>query len=226
MVNKQYKYYDFVMAWFICIMICSNFIGAPKVFQIYGISLGAGILFFPMSYLFGDILTEVYGYARARRVVWAGFGALVFASMTSWIVLRLPPAPGWRDQYAFEAVFGSTWRIVFASLFAFLCGEFCNAYILAKMKIFFKGQHLWARFVGSTVVGEAIDTVIFYPVAFFAISPDEILPKVMISSYVFKVLWEVAAIPFTYLVVNWLKRVEQEDHYDYGSDFSPFSLKT
>src|ERR1700743_413355 len=144
-MNKKFKYYDFVMAAFVCIMLCSNVIGAPKVFSIGQMSFGAGILFFPVSYLFGDILTEVYGYASARRVVWTGFPAMIFASLTSWLVLKLPPAPGWNDQAAFETVFGATWRIVMGSLVAFLFGEFCNSYTLAKLKIASQGKHLWLR---------------------------------------------------------------------------------
>lgn len=225
MAEKKYRYYDFVMAAFVCIMICSNVIGAPKVFSIGPMSFGGGILFFPVSYLFGDILTEVYGYASARRVVWAGFAAMIFASFTSWSVLKLPPAPGWNDQAAFETVFGATWRIVLGSLLAFLFGEFCNSYVLAKLKIRLQGRHLWLRFVLSTIVGEGIDTWIFYPMAFGGIWDEKLLLKVMLSSYLFKVCWEIAVTPLTYLFVNWLKRVEQVDFYDYHTNFNPFSIK-
>jgi len=225
MAEKKYRYYDFVMAAFVCIMICSNVIGAPKVFSIGEMSFGGGILFFPVSYLFGDILTEVYGYASARRVVWAGFAAMIFASFTSWLVLKLPPAPGWNDQAAFETVFGATWRIVLGSLLAFLVGEFCNSYVLAKLKIRMAGKHLWLRFVLSTIVGEGIDTTIFYPLAFFGIWPQSLLFKVMLSSYLFKVTWEVAVTPFTYIFVNWLKRAEEVDFFDYHTNFNPFSVK-
>jgi queuosine precursor transporter len=223
--TKQYKYFDFIMAAFVCIMLCSNVIGAPKVFSVGGMSFGAGILFFPISYLFGDMLTEVYGYAMARRVVWAGFAAMIFASFTSFLVLKLPPANGWNDQAAFETVFGSTWRLVLGSLVAFFCGEFCNSFVLAKLKIKSHGRHLWLRFVLSTIVGEAIDTAIFYPVAFVGLWPTSLLTKVMLSSYIFKVAWEVAVTPFTYLFVNWLKRAENEDHYDHDTNFNPFTLK-
>lgn len=225
MAEKRYRYYDFVMAAFVCIMICSNVIGAPKVFSIGKLNFGAGILFFPVSYLFGDILTEVYGYASSRRVVWAGFAAMIFASLTSWLVLKLPPAEGWHDQAAFETVFGATWRIVLGSLAAYLVGEFCNSYVLARLKILSKGKHLWFRFIVSTIVGEGIDTTIFYPVAFFGIWSESLLVKVMLSSYLFKVVWEIAVTPFTYLFVNWLKKVEQVDHFDYGTNFNPFKLK-
>lgn len=225
MTDKKYRYYDLVMAAFVCIMLCSNVIGAAKVFSIGGMSFGAGILFFPVSYLFGDILTEVYGYAMARRVVWTGFAALMFASFTSWLVLKLPPAPEWLDQSSFETVFSSTWRIVIGSLVAFVCGELCNSYVLAKLKIKSKGRHLWFRFVVSTIVGEGIDTAIFYPLAFFGLWPYALLYKVMLSSYLFKVAWEIAVTPFTYLFVNWLKKAEQVDHFDYDTNFNPFKIK-
>jgi queuosine precursor transporter len=224
-LKKQYRYYDFVMAAFVCIMLCSNIIGASKVFTIGGLSFGAGILFFPISYIFGDVLTEVYGYAQSRRVVWAGFAAMAFASLTSWIVLNLPPAPTWPNQGAFEIAFGSTWRITVGSLLAFCVGEFCNSYVMAKMKIFTKGKHLWTRIVGSTIVGEGIDSAIFYPAAFLGIWPNRLVVQVAISSYFFKLLWEIVVIPFTYIFVNWLKRAEHEDFFDYNTDFNPFSLK-
>lgn len=223
-MKKQYKCYDFILGAFVCIMLCSNIIGASKVFTVFGESFGAGIIFFPISYLFGDILTEVYGYAHARRVVWSGFAAMVFASFTSWLVVNLPPAPGWPHQAAFATVFGSTWRITIGSLIAFCVGEFCNSYVLAKLKVFTQGRHLWGRFIGSTIVGEGVDTVIFYPLAFYGLWPGKLLASVMLSSYILKVLWEVAAIPLTYVFVNWLKRIEQEDYFDYKTDFNPFKL--
>jgi len=224
MAKKQYRYYDFVMAAFVSIMLCSNVIGAPKVFHIGFMNFGAGILFFPISYLFGDILTEVYGYAQARRVVWAGFVALIFATGVSWLVIHLPPAPGWNDQAAFETVFGATWRIVPGSLCAYFFGEFCNSYVLAKLKIKTKGKHLWLRFVASTIVGEGIDTVIFYPAAFLGLWPESLLLNVMMSSYLFKVVWEIVVTPLTYVIVGWLKRVENEDYYDIHTDFNPFKI--
>lgn len=224
-MRKQYQYYDLVLGAFVCIMLCSNIIGAGKVFTVAGASFGAGILFFPISYIFGDVLTEVYGYAASRRVVWAGFGAMVFASFTCWLVVALPPAEGWPNQAAYETVFGATWRIVFGSLFAFCFGEFCNSYVMAKMKILTKGRHLWSRIIGSTVIGEGVDTLIFYPLAFYGTWSDSLLLRVMASSYALKVTWEVAVIPFTYFFVNWLKRVEHEDFYDYKTDFNPFRLK-
>ena len=222
--GKQYKYFEFVMAAFVCVLLCSNLIGASKQAEVFGYRFGAGVLFFPISYIFGDVLTEVYGYARARRVVWAGFSAMLFAAFMSWFVLVLPPAPGWNQQAAFETVFGGTWRIVFGSLIAFFCGEFANSFTLAKLKIFTQGRLLWTRTIGSTIVGEACDTVVFYPLAFFGTWSEDLLLKVMIANYVLKVGWEVVATPITYRVVAALKRVEQEDFYDRDTNFTPFSL--
>jgi uncharacterized integral membrane protein (TIGR00697 family) len=213
------------MAAFVCVLLCSNLIGAAKVASLGGFSFGAGVLFFPISYIFGDVLTEVYGYARARRVVWAGFVAMAFASFMCWFVLALPPAPGWPHQAAYETVLGSTWRIVLGSLVAFFAGEFCNSYVLAKMKVWTEGRMLWTRTIGSTIVGEAVDTLIFYPIAFYGNWSNELLLTVMLNNYLLKTGWEVAVTPVTYKVVGWLKRVENEDFYDYKTDFNPFILK-
>jgi uncharacterized integral membrane protein (TIGR00697 family) len=223
--RRRYKYYDLVMAAFVTILLCSNVIGAAKVCTVWGFTFGAGILFFPISYIFGDILTEVYGYARARKVVWAGFGAIIFASFMSWVVVSLPPAVGWNDQRSYETVFGQTPRIVFASLAAFFAGEFANSYVLAKMKIFTSGKYLWTRTIGSTIVGEGVDSLVFYPLAFFGVWENHLVVTVMITNYVIKVVWETIITPVTYLVVDFLKRAEQEDYYDYDTDFTPFSLE-
>ena len=224
--RRAYKYYDMVMAAFVTVLLCSNLIGASKVCTLWGFTFGAGVLFFPISYIFGDILTEVYGYARARKVVWSGFGALIFASFMSLTILRLPPADGWGHQDAFETVFGSTWRIVAASLVAYFCGEFCNSYVLAKMKIWTSGRFLWARTIGSTIVGEAVDSLIFYPLAFYGVWPSQLVLKVMAGNYLLKVGWEVVNTPVTYRVVSFLKRAEHEDYYDRETRFTPFSLET
>jgi uncharacterized integral membrane protein (TIGR00697 family) len=223
---KQFRYYDLVMASFVTILLCSNLIGAPKVCTVAGFTFGAGVFFFPISYVFGDILTEVYGYARSRKVVWAGFAAMIFATFMTWVVLKLPPASGWPDQGAFETVFGSTSRIVLASLVAYFLGEFSNSYTLAKMKIWTRGKFLWTRTIGSTVVSESVDSVIFYPIAFFGTWPNELLIKVMLGNYLLKVSWEVLMTPLTYKIVNFLKRAEQEDFFDYETNFTPFSLHT
>jgi uncharacterized integral membrane protein (TIGR00697 family) len=223
--RRLFKYYDLVMALFVTILLCSNVIGAAKVCTVWGFTFGAGVLFFPISYIFNDVLTEVYGYARARKVVWAGFGAIIFASFMSWVVVSLPPAAGWNDQGAYEAVFGQTPRIVFASLLAFFVGEFANSYVLAKMKIRTSGRHLWARTIGSTIVGEGVDSIVFYPVAFLGVWENRLVVTVMVSNYVIKVLWEAVITPVTYQVVGFLKRAEQEDYYDVDTDFTPFSIE-
>jgi uncharacterized integral membrane protein (TIGR00697 family) len=224
--RRTYRYYDLVMAAFVTVLLCANVIGAAKVAQIGGVTFGAGVLFFPISYVFGDILTEVYGYARARKVVWAGFGALAFASFMSWAILAFPPAPGWPHQEAYETVFGSTPRIVLASLIAYFSGEFCNSYVLAKMKLVTSGRQLWTRTIGSTIVGEAVDSAIFYPVAFLFVWETELVWRVMVSNYLLKVLWETVMTPFTYRIVNFLKRAESEDYFDRDTNFTPFSLQT
>ncbi len=223
--HRTYKYYDLVMAAFVTVLLCANLIGASKVATLFGFTFGAGVLFFPISYIFGDVLTEVYGYARSRRVVWAGFGALLFASVMSLVILAFPPASTWPHQAAFETVFGNTWRISLSSMFAYLCGEFCNSFVLAKMKIKTAGRFLWMRTIGSTIVGEAVDSLIFYPLAFGGVWPQEQVIAVMMSNYMLKVGWEVVNTPLTYRVVNFLKRVESEDYYDRDTNFTPFSLE-
>jgi hypothetical protein len=214
------------MAAFVTVLLCANVIGAAKVAEIGGFVFGAGVLFFPISYVFGDILTEVYGYARARKVVWAGFAALAFASFMSWAILAFPPARGWPHQDAYEVVFGSTPRIVLASLIAYFSGEFCNSYVLARMKVSTGGRALWGRTIGSTIVGEAVDSAIFYPVAFLFVWETDLVWRVMVSNYLLKVLWETVMTPFTYRIVNFLKRAENEDYFDRDTNFTPFSLQT
>ncbi len=213
---RTYRYYDFIMAAFCTILICSNLISAQKRVAVHAFGrdfiFGAGVLFFPISYLFGDILTEVYGYARSRKVVWAGFGAIVFASAMSWAVLKLPPDPRWKDQAAFEAVFAGAPRVVLASILAFFAGEFVNSYALARIKVRTRGRRLWLRTIGSTVVGEAADSAIFYPVAFLGTWDNDRLVQVLVTNYALKVAWEVLATPMTYRIVGFLKRAEQEDY--------------
>jgi len=226
--QRSYRYYEFVMAAFVTVLICSNLIGPAKIVQIDGLpAFGAGLLFFPISYVFGDVLTEVYGYARARRVIWAGFAGLAFAAVMAAVVVALPPAPFWKNQAAYEIAFGTTWRIALASMFAYFCGEFANSFVLAKMKILTAGRWLWTRTIGSTIVGEAVDSALFYPLAFYnsGIMPNEILPAIMLAQFVGKVGVEVVFTPVTYKVVGFLKRTENEDYYDRNTDFSPFRLK-
>ena len=227
--NRNYKYYDLIMAAFVTVLICTNFISAPKRVTISGFTFGAGVLFFPISYLFGDILTEVYGYARSRKVVWAGFGAIVFASFLSWVVISLPPESTWAEkgnQHAWEVVFKNSPRIVLASILGFFAGEFVNSFVMAKMKIRTHGRFLWMRTIGSTIAGEAADSLIFYPAAWLGIwEPDKIM-TVLIANYCLKVGWEVLATPLTYKIVSFLKRTEHEDYYDTDTNFTPFSLET
>jgi queuosine precursor transporter len=230
--RRDYKYYEFVLAAFVTILICSNLIGPAKIAQlelplIGAVTFGAGVLFFPISYVFGDVLTEVYGYARSRRVIWCGFAGLAFASFMSFVVVSLPPAPFWKNQAAYEIAFGLTWRIALASMIAYFAGEFVNSYVLAKMKIMTSGRWLWTRTIGSTILGEGVDSLIFYPLAFYGtgIIPDEKLPAVMLVQFIAKVSVEVLFTPATYAVVGWLKRAEQEDYYDRDTRFNPFTLK-
>lgn len=232
--NHRFKYYDFAMAAFVAILICSNLIGAAKLVQVFEFRIGgwnvgmfgAGILFFPLSYVLGDVLTEVYGYARARRVVWAGFGAVLFMAFMSWVVVAMPPAPGWEGQGAYEAVFGLTPRIVFASVMAFWAGELANAFVMARMKVASGGKHLWRRTIGSTVVGQGVDSLIFYPVAFLGVWTAGQVLTVLLTNYVLKVLWEAALTPVTYRVVGALKKAEGVDVYDTDTAFTPFSIRS
>ena len=227
--GRSFRYFDFVMAAFVTILLLSNIIGAGKrsVIDLPLIGpwpFGAGILFFPVSYVIGDVLTEVYGYGRARRCVWAGFAALLFMVIMSIVVVALPPDAGWTGQAAYEAVFGQAWRIALASLCAFWAGEFANSFVLAKMKVMTRGRWLWTRTIGSTVVGEGIDSFIFYPLAFLGASGwtgHQVL-IVLLTQWALKVAWEVILTPATYLVVGFLKRREGVDVYDDGTNFSPF----
>ncbi len=234
MDRKQFKYYDLVMAAFVTVLLCSNFIGAAKqatlTLPILGkVTFGAGVLFFPISYIFGDILTEVYGYARDRRVVWAGFGALAFASFMAWVVVNLPAADSeWMKSYQghLEGVFGNAWRIAAGSMIAFWAGSFANSYSLAKIKIRTGGRFLWVRTIGSTLLGEAVDSSLFYFIAFGGIwAPGDVL-KVAFAQYLLKTGWEVVMTPVTYRVVGFLKKAEHEDYYDRNTNFTPFSLDT
>ena len=232
MPQRQYRYFEFVMVAFVVVLVCSNLIGPAKIAEVniplWGPYIfGAGVIFFPISYIFGDILTEVYGYSRARRVIWAGFAGLAFASVMSYVVVALPPAPFWKNQAAYEVAFGLTWRIALASMIAYFCGEFVNSFVLAKMKIWTDGRALWARTIGSTVFGEAVDSAIFYPLAFYntGIVPNDALLKVVIAQFVTKTLVEVVFTPVTYAVVGFLKRAENEDYYDHNTDFNPFKLE-
>lgn len=246
--DRHYRYYDLMMAGFVTVLLCSNLIGPGKscAFDL-GVKLvpdwtkeagffltsllvfGAGNIFFPISYIFGDVLTEVYGYARARKVIWAGFAGMIFATIMSRVVLVLPVNPGepYNDVIvpALLAVFGNTWRIVAASILAFWVGDFVNSYVLSKMKIWTRGRFLWARTIGSTIAGQFVDSLLFYPIAFFDTWEKSTLIKIAIFNWIFKVAVEALMTPVTYAVCNFLKRAEREDFYDTDTDFTPFSLK-
>ncbi len=226
--RRHFRYFDFVMAAFVAILLLSNLIGAAKLATvdlplIGAFTFGAGILFFPVSYVIGDVLTEVYGYANARRCIWAGFSALVFMAFMSWVVVAMPPAAGWDGQAAYESVFGQVPRIVIASMLAFWAGEFVNSFVLAKMKVWTQGKHLWSRTIGSTIFGQAVDSAIFYPVAFLGVWETEAVVAVMFTNWGLKVLWEAVLTPVTYAVVGWMKAREGVDVYDTGTEFSPFA---
>lgn len=226
---RYYRYYAFCMVGFVTVLLCSNLIGPGKTCIVLGVTFGAGNLFFPISYIFGDVLTEVYGYARARKVIWAGFGAMLFATVMSQIVIHMPASPtepfNQTLQPALETVFGNTWRIVLGSMVAFWTGDFVNSYVMARMKVWTRGRHLWSRTIGSTLVGQLADTVIFYPIAFLGIWETSTVVAVAALNLVIKIGVEVAFTPLTYLVVGWLKRAEREDYYDEHTSFTPFSLR-
>ncbi|WP_068072941.1 queuosine precursor transporter [Novosphingobium lentum] len=243
---RHFRYFDFAMASFVAILLLSNLIGAAKLASVGGYTFGAGILFFPVSYVLGDVLTEVYGYAHARRCVWMGFFALIFMAFMSYVVVWMPPSPNWGCassgdprfadlvrttsagtvcQTTYESVFGSTWRIVLASVTAFWAGEFVNSFVLAKMKILTGGKHLWTRTIGSTVFGQFVDSLIFYPVAFLGTWTTHDVVLVMVTNWALKVVWEVLLTPATYAVVGFLKRREGVEVFDTDTDFSPFAKR-
>ena len=230
--GRKLRFYDLVMAAFVAILLLSNVLGAGKVAVVHlpfvgDWPFGAGILFFPVSYVIGDVLTEVYGYARARRVIWVGFAATVFMAVMAWIVVALPPAPDWTHQAAYQAVFGQVPRIVFASMCAFWAGEFVNSYVLARMKVWSGGRHLWMRTIGSTIVGQGVDSLIFYPLAFLGADgwTGALVVEVLFTQWALKVGWEVLLTPVTYAVIGGLKRAEGLDVFDRGTDFSPFKAR-
>jgi len=227
---RAYRYFDLIVGGFVAVLLCSNLIGPGKVATVAGLSFGVGNVYFPISYVFGDVLTEVYGYARARRAIWAGFAAMLFAAVMSWSVLNLPPDPNEpynaTIQPALETVFGSTWRVVVASIVAFLVGDFVNSYVLARMKVWTRGRFLWTRTIGSTIVGQGFDSLIFYPLAFYGLWAQDRLVVVLLTNWGFKVGVEMLMTPITYWIVGVLKRSEHEDFMDVDTDFNPFRLDT
>jgi uncharacterized integral membrane protein (TIGR00697 family) len=229
-MRSTYRYYDLILAADVCVLLCSDLIAPAKTATIHlpqlgAFTFGAGILFFPISYIFGDILTEVYGYAYDRRAVWCGFAALVFAAVMASVVVALPPSAEWlSSQDATVKMFGNTPRIVLASFVAFWCGSFVNGYVLAKMKVFTGGRWLWTRVVGSTACGQLVDSSLFYLIGFLGLWSMSQIVTIALTQYFLKSAWEVIMTPVTYRVVAFLKRAEQEDYYDSATNFTPFSL--
>ena len=242
--RPHFRFFEYMLAAFVTILLLSNLIGAAKLSTVGGHTFGAGILFFPISYILGDVLTEVYGYAYARRCVWVGFFALIFMAFMSFVVVAMPPSADWGCaassdpmfasvlgqrgagaicQATYQSVFGSTWRIVAASVVAFWAGEFVNSYVLARMKVWTGGRWLFTRTWGSTIAGQAVDSLIFYPLAFAGVWTGQSVLTVLVTNWALKVLWEVLLTPLTYLVVGFLKRTEGVDVFDVATDFSPFA---
>lgn len=222
-VIHHYRYLDIITALFVAVLLISN-VASSKITTFGFFTLDAGTILFPLSYIIGDILTEVYGYARARRVIWIGLLCNVLMAMTFMLVAVLPPAADWPNQGAYEAILGLTPRIVLASIVAYFAGEFINSFILAKLKIRTKGKYLWSRTIGSTLIGQLLDTVIFILIAFAGILPTDVLVALIVSNYIFKVAIEVLFTPLTYKVVNKLKKAEHEDYYDKKTNFNPFTF--
>ncbi len=236
MEQRSYRYFDFILALFVTVLIVSNIASSAKIvdwgFSLFGVRMAfdGGTLLFPISYIFGDVLTEVYGYRRSRRVIWSGFGALALTAFVLWIVKILPGEATWQQyagQKAYDAILGgmTSGGIVIASLTAYWAGEFSNSFIMARMKILTRGRFLWMRTIGSTIVGEGVDTMLFVLIAtLFGVFPWSVFASLVLTNYLFKVGVEVVMTPVTYRIVNFLKRAENEDYYDYDTNFNPFLL--
>ena len=222
--KESFRYFSIVSTLFVAMIMISNIV-ATKLFSLGPLIFTGGILIFPITYIFGDILTEVYGYSRSRKIIWTGFFALILMSFIFWIVGLLPPAPTWQNQEAYLLILGSVPRIVLASIIGYWAGEFANSFVLAKMKLLTKGKRLWMRTISSTIVGEGVDTVLFVFIGFYGVIPGSILFIAILSGYAFKVAYEIVATPITYKIVGFLKKAEGVDHYDYNTNFSPFSFK-
>jgi len=217
------RLFPIIMAFFVTVLLVSNTV-AVKITHIGPFYFDGATILFPIAYIFGDILTEVYGYKRSRVVVWTGFLACIVMSLIYWLVGVLPSAADWHAQSSYMAILGQTPRIVAASLAAYLCGEFVNAYILAKMKVATRGRYLWSRTIGSTIVGQGVDTVIFVVIAFAGVIPGHLLLYMIISNYVFKTAFEVLATPLTYAAIGYVKKVESIDYFDQDTNFNPFHV--
>ncbi len=221
-MQKNYKYLGSISVFFVSVLLISN-IASTKIIDLQWFVFDGGTLLFPLSYIFGDILTEVYGYKRSKRVIWLGFFMALLMALVFMIVGLLPSAEEWNNQSAYDLILGATPRIIFASLVAYTFGEFSNSYILAKIKIYTKGKKLWLRTIGSTLVGELIDSTLFILIAFYGILPNSLLVTLIISNYIFKTFIEVLFTPITYKIVAFLKKKENEDYYDNETNFNPFS---
>jgi queuosine precursor transporter len=221
--DRSYRYYDLIGMLFVATLLISNTVGV-KVLQIGPLSLPGGVLVFPISYIFGDVLTEVYGYRASRRIIWFGLLMNFLMSGVYAVVGAITPASFWTGQQSYDAILGQVPRIVSASMVAYFCGEFSNSYVLAKLKIVTRGKYLWTRTIASTLVGEGIDTVVFVLLAFTGVFEPGDLLVIAVSNYVFKVAYEIASTPMTYAIVGFLKRAEAEDYYDHDTNFNPFAL--
>jgi len=221
--SKQYRYLDILVAFFVAVLLISN-IASTKILSLWKFTFDGGTILFPLSYIFGDILTEVYGYRRSRRVIWLGFAAAILMSLVFYIVQLLPPASDWPHQNAFTSILGFVPRIVLASLVAYFAGEFSNSFTLSKLKIFTRGRFLWVRTISSTLIGQALDTIIFCLIAFYGTLPSAVLIAVIVSNYIFKCSVEILFTPLTYAMVSFLKKKENEDVYDTGINYNPFRM--
>jgi queuosine precursor transporter len=224
MKKDQYRYFDILVAFFVAVLLISN-IASTKILALWKFTFDGGTVLFPLSYIFGDILTEVYGFRRSRRVIWLGFASALLMSAVFLIVEILPPAEGWNNQEAFVSVLGFIPRIVAASLLAYFVGEFTNSVILSRLKVITKGRFLWVRTITSTLAGEGIDTLVFCTVAFYGAISGNLLASVIISNYIFKCSVEIVFTPVTYMIVGFLKKKENEDVFDKGIRYNPFSFK-
>ncbi|MCD4670804.1 MAG: queuosine precursor transporter [Actinomycetia bacterium] len=221
--NRNYRFFDLIVGLFVAVLLISN-IASTKIVDIWRFTFDGGTILFPLSYIFGDILTEVYGYRQSRRAIWIGFLSALMMSLVLGLIGLIKPAEGWELQEAYMSILGQTPRIVAASLIAYFVGEFSNSYILARMKVSTGGKWLAARTITSTIAGQGIDTIIFVFIAFFGVYSNSLLMAIIISNYIFKVLMEIAFTPLTYKIVNGLKRAEGVDHYDRDTDFNPFKF--
>lgn len=230
MEERSYRYFDLILGFFVTVLLISNIVSVKAVriglpFSGMNLSFDGGTILFPISYIFADILTEVYGYERSRRVIWAGFAGLVLLAATVWLVGVLPADPDWTLQGPYQDLLMTAPRIALASILAYFAGEFSNSFILSRLKIYTKGKFLWLRTIGSTVVGQLIDSALFVGVAFGGLWENSLVLRVLVSNYLFKTGYEIIATPLTYAVTNWLKQRENEDHYDYHANYNPFVLK-